>query len=46
VTLNAGGGTFDTNGNGATLSGTIGGIGGLSKIGTGTLTLSGTSSRP
>jgi outer membrane autotransporter protein len=43
VTLNAGGGTFDTNGNGATLSGTIGGIGGLSKIGTGTLTLSGIS---
>ena len=31
VTLNAGGGTFDTNGNNATLAGTIGGAGGLTK---------------
>jgi uncharacterized protein with beta-barrel porin domain len=41
VTLNAGGGTFDTNGTNATLAGTIGGTGGLTKIGAGTLTLSG-----
>jgi autotransporter-associated beta strand protein/YVTN family beta-propeller protein len=41
VTLNAGGGTFDTNGNNAILSGIIGGTGGLTKSGTGTLTLSG-----
>ena len=44
VTLNAGGGTFDTNGNNATLAGTIGGTGGLTKLGLGTMTLSGTSS--
>jgi len=41
VTLNAGGGTFDTNGNGATLAGEIGGDGGLTKVGAGTLVLSG-----
>jgi uncharacterized protein with beta-barrel porin domain len=42
VTLNAGGGTFDTNGNTATLGGTIGGTGSLTKSGLGTLSLSGT----
>ena len=44
VTLNAGGGTFDTDGNNATLSSTIVGVGGLTKVGAGILTLSGTSS--
>ena len=44
VALNAGGGTFDTNGNTATLGGTISGPGGLTKIGIGTLTLAGSSS--
>ncbi|MBV9456953.1 MAG: autotransporter domain-containing protein, partial [Bradyrhizobium sp.] len=39
VTLNAGGGSFDTNGNNVTLSGTIGGSGSLTKVGSGTLTL-------
>jgi uncharacterized protein with beta-barrel porin domain len=40
VTLNAGGGSFDTDGNNVTLSGTIGGGGSLTKLGSGTLTLS------
>jgi outer membrane autotransporter protein len=44
VTLNAGGGTFDTNGNSPTLGGTISGSGAFTKIGSGTLTLSGSSS--
>jgi fibronectin-binding autotransporter adhesin len=41
VTLNAGGGTIDTDGSNSTLSGNIGGIGALKKVGVGTLTLSG-----
>jgi autotransporter-associated beta strand protein len=44
ITLNAGGGTFDTNGNNDALSGNIGGTGAFTKVGAGTLTLSGTSS--
>jgi autotransporter-associated beta strand protein/YVTN family beta-propeller protein len=44
ITLMATGGTFDTAGNHATLSGTISGPGGLTKIGLGTLTLSGSGS--
>jgi len=41
VTLNAGGGTIDTNGFNSTLSGVISGVGGLAKQGAGTLTLTG-----
>ena len=41
IALMSQGGTFDTAGNNATLSGTISGPGGLTKIGLGTLTLSG-----
>ena len=41
ITLQAAGGTFDTNGNSATLSGVISGPGALTKIGAGILTLSG-----
>ena len=43
ITLNAGGGAFDTNGNTATLTGSISGTGGLTKTGAGVLTLSGAS---
>jgi autotransporter-associated beta strand protein/YVTN family beta-propeller protein len=39
ITLQSQGGTIDTNGNNATLSGTISGPGSLTKIGAGTLTL-------
>jgi autotransporter-associated beta strand protein len=39
----AGGATFDTNGNNVTLAASLSGPGGLTKIGAGTLTLSGTS---
>jgi outer membrane autotransporter protein len=44
VTLQSQGGTIDTNGNSATLSGTISGPGSLTKIGAGTLTLTGNNS--
>ncbi len=44
VTLNAGGGTVDTQSNTATLAGDIGGAGGLTKTGTGTLVLAGNNS--
>jgi YVTN family beta-propeller protein/autotransporter-associated beta strand protein len=43
ISLQAAGGKIDTNGNNATLSGNISGPGGLTKIGSGTLTLSGNS---
>ena len=43
VTLNAAGGTIDTNGNSLTLSQGIAGTGGLTKVGAGTLTLAGAS---
>ena len=42
IALNAGGGTFDTNGYSSALSGNISSGGDLTKVGTGTLTLSGT----
>ena len=42
IILQAAGGTFDTNGNNATLSGVISGPGALAKIGAGALTLTGT----
>ena len=41
ISLQGAGGTFDTNGNNAVLSGMISGSGSLTKIGIGTLTLSG-----
>jgi fibronectin-binding autotransporter adhesin len=41
VTLNAGGGTFDTNGNTATFASTVSGAGGLTKTGIGRLSLEG-----
>jgi YVTN family beta-propeller protein/autotransporter-associated beta strand protein len=44
ISLQSQGGTIDTNGNTATLSGPITGPGGLTKVGAGTLILSGTSS--
>ena len=43
ITLNAGGGTIDTNGNGGVLTGPIGGVGGLTKTGIGDLAIVGPS---
>jgi fibronectin-binding autotransporter adhesin len=43
ITLNAGGGVIDTNGLDVAIASAIGGTGGLTKAGTGVLTLSGTS---
>ena len=39
--LGAGGATFDTNGNTVTLASALAGIGGVTKLGAGTLVLSG-----
>jgi len=44
ITLNAGDGTFDTNGNSVQFDGAIGGAGGLVKTGAGTLTLTNSNS--
>jgi len=44
MTVGSGNGTIDTMGNANTLSGTISGAGGLTKIGSGVLTLTGTNS--
>ncbi|HEX4054084.1 MAG TPA: autotransporter-associated beta strand repeat-containing protein [Tepidisphaeraceae bacterium] len=41
ITLDAGGGTIDTQANSVTIASAIGGVGGLSKVGSGTLTLTG-----
>lgn len=41
ITLGTNGGTIDTQGNNDTIAGTIGGSGGLNKVGSGTLTLNG-----
>ncbi|MET0365064.1 MAG: autotransporter-associated beta strand repeat-containing protein, partial [Sphingobium sp.] len=44
LSLEAGGGTIDTQGNDATISGVLSGVGALTKAGEGTLTLSGANS--
>ncbi len=41
VTLGYGGGTIDTNGNSVSIAGTVGSVGGLTKTGAGTLTITG-----
>ncbi len=41
ITLDAGGGTIDTEANAITVASAIGGVGGLSKVGSGTLTVTG-----